>query len=59
MMNLIENMYKDITMKVCGTTKITYQGVEIDMGAKWERLTMVEAVKKYAGVDYNDWKTDE
>ncbi len=59
MMDLIENMYKDITQKVCGTTKITYQGVEIDMGATWERLTMVEAVKKYAGVDYNDWNTDE
>ncbi len=59
MMDLIENMYKDITLKVCGTTKITYQGVDIDMGATWERLTMVEAVKKYAGVDYNDWETDE
>ena len=59
MMDLIEKMYKEITLKVCGTDKITYQGVEIDMGKKWERLTMVEAVKKYAGVDYNDWATDE
>ncbi len=59
MMNLIEDMYRTITLNVCGTTKITYQGVEIDMGKKWERLTMVESVKKYAGVDYNDWKTDE
>jgi lysyl-tRNA synthetase class 2 len=59
MMNLIEDMYKTITLKVCGTDKITYQGVDIDMGKKWERLTMVEAVKKYAGVDYNDWATDE
>ena len=59
MMNLIEDMYRTITIKVCGTDKITYQGVEIDMGRPWERLTMVEAVKKYAGVDYNDWKTDE
>ena len=59
MMDLIENMYREITLKVCGTDKITYQGVEIDMGKKWERLTMVESVKKYAGVDYNDWKTDE
>ena len=59
MMDLIENMYKTITLSVCGTDKITYQGVEIDMGKKWERLTMVEAVKKYAGVDYNDWETDE
>ena len=59
MMDLIENMYKTITEQVCGTTQITYQGVDIDMGKKWERLTMVEAVKKYAGVDYNDWATDE
>lgn len=59
MMDLIENMYREITLKVCGTDKITYQGVEIDMGKKWERLTMIEAVKKYAGVDFNDWKTDE
>ena len=59
MMNLIEDMYKTITRKVCGTDKIVYQGVEIDMGKPWERLTMVEAVKKYSGVDYNDWDSDE
>ena len=59
MMDLIENMYRTITLQVCGTDKITYQGVDIDMGKKWERLTMVEAVKKYAGVDYNEWETDE
>ena len=59
MMDLIEDMYKTITRKVCGTDKITYQGVEIDMGKKWERLTMKEAVKKYAGADYDEWKTDE
>ncbi|MBR2498812.1 MAG: lysine--tRNA ligase [Clostridia bacterium] len=59
MMDLIEDMYRTITVQVCGTDKITYQGVDIDMGKKWERLTMIEAVKKYAGVDYNDWATDE
>ncbi len=59
MMDLIEDMYRKITIEVKGTDKIVYQGVEIDMGKPWERLTMVEAVKKYAGVDYNDWKTDE
>ncbi|MBP3248737.1 MAG: lysine--tRNA ligase [Ruminococcus sp.] len=58
MMDLIENMYRTIAEKVCGTAKITYQGVEIDLGKKWERLTMIEAVKKYAGVDYNDWADD-
>ena len=59
MMDEIEDMYKVVAEKVCGTSKITYQGTEIDLGSKWERLTMVEAVKKYAGVDYNEWKTDE
>lgn len=59
MMDLIEDMYVTITKKVCGSDVITYQGTEINMAAPWERLTMVEAVKKYAGVDYNDWATDE
>ena len=59
MMDLIEDMYKTITKQVCGTEVINYQGVEIDMGKQWERLTMVEAVEKYAGVNYNDWETDE
>lgn len=58
MMNLIEDMYKTVTMNVCGTLDITYQGNLIHMG-EWTRLTMAEAVKKYAGVDYNDWNTDE
>lgn len=58
MMDLIENMYRTIAKNVCGTDVITYQGVEIDLGSPWERLTMVEAVKKYAGVDYNDWADD-
>ena len=58
MMNLVEEMYKRLALKVCGSLEITYQGKQIDMG-HWERLTMVEAVKKYSGVDFNDWKTDE
>ena len=58
MMDLVEELYKMLAVKICGSEKITYQGIEIDMG-KWERMTMVEAVKKYAGVDYYDWKTDE
>ena len=58
MMDLVEELYKMLATEVCGSTKITYQGIEIDLG-KWERLTMVEAVKKYSGVDYNDWKSDE
>ena len=58
MMNLIEDMYKTVTLKVCGTLDITYQGTVIHMG-EWTRMTMAESVKKYAGVDYNDWETDE
>ena len=58
MMDLVEELYKLLATEICGSTKITYQGTEIDLG-KWERLTMVEAVKKYAGVDYYDWKSDE
>ncbi len=57
MMDLVEELYKMLAKEICGTTKITYQGNEIDMG-HWERLTMVEAVKKYSGADYNDWADD-
>ena len=58
MMDLIEDMYRTITQNVCGTTKITYQGTEIDMGAPWARHTMKEAVKKYCGADYDEWADD-
>jgi lysyl-tRNA synthetase class 2 len=58
MMDLVENMMKTVAQKVCGSLVVPYQGNQIDLG-HWERLTMVEAVKKYSGVDFNDWKTDE
>ena len=58
MMDLVEELYIRLAKRVCGSTHITYQGVELDMG-HWERLTMAEAVKKYAGIDYYDWKSDE
>ena len=58
MMDLVEELYKMLAVEVTGGLVITYQGKEIDMG-NWERLTMVEAVRKYAGVDYDDWATDE
>ncbi len=58
MMDLVEELYKMLAKEVCGSTKITYQGKEIDLG-NWERLTMVDAVKKYSGVDYNSWDSDE
>lgn len=59
MMDLIEDLYRTVTLNVCGTDTVTYQGKEIAVGKPWERLTMIEAVKKYAGVNYNDWATDE
>ena len=58
MMDLVEEMMKDVTMKVCGTLQISYQGTPIDL-SHWERLTMVEAVKKYSGVDFNEIHSDE
>ena len=59
MMDLVEDMYKAIAQNVLGTTTVTYQGTEINLGGKWERLTMKEAVKKYCGADYDEWKSDE
>ncbi|MBO5734710.1 MAG: lysine--tRNA ligase [Clostridia bacterium] len=58
MMDLVIEMNTMLAEKICGTTVINYQGKEIDMG-HWQKLTMVEAVEKYAGVSYNDWATDE
>ncbi len=57
MMDLVEELYKMLAKEITGDTKITYQNIEIDLG-HWERLTMAEAVKKYAGADYNEWKSD-
>ena len=57
-MDLVEDMYKAIAKNVLGTTDVNYQGTEIHLGEKWARLTMKEAVKKYCGADYDEWKTD-
>ena len=57
MMDLVEELYKQLAEKICGSLVISYQGNEIDLG-HWERMTMVEAVKKYSGCDYNDWADD-
>ena len=59
LMDLVEEMYKTIAQNVLGTTDITYQGTELHLGEKWTRLTMKEAVKKYSGADYDEWKSDE
>ena len=58
-MDLVEEMYIYVTKKVCGTLKIQYQGEEINMEGPWTRLTMAEAVKKYSGMDYYAWESDE
>ena len=58
MMDLVEDMMKQVAQNVCGSLVVPYQGHEIDLG-HWERLTMIDAVKKYSGVDFRDWKTDE
>ena len=59
MMDLTENLYRHVAQEVLGTTKISYNGVEMDLGKPFERITMVDAVKKYAGVDWNEVETLE
>lgn len=59
MMDLTENLYRYLANEVCGTTKITYNGIEMDLGKPFERITMIDAVKKYSGVDFNDIHTLE
>lgn len=58
MMELVMELNTLLAQKICGSTVISYQGKEIDMG-RWEKLTMVESVQKYAGVDYHAWQSDE
>ena len=57
MMDLTENLYRFVAQEVLGTTKITYGGVEMDLGKPFERITMVDAVKKYTGIDWNEVTT--
>ena len=57
MMDLTENLYRYVAQEVLGTTKIVYNGIEMDLGKPFERITMVDAVKKYAGVDFNEIHT--
>ena len=59
MMDLTENMYRYVANEVLGTDKITYNGVEMDLGKPFERITMVDAVKKYSGVDFNEIHSTE
>ena len=59
MMELTESMFKYLAEKVCGTSKITYNGMEIDFGKPFERITMIDCIKKYAGIDFDTVATDE
>ncbi|MBQ3574500.1 MAG: lysine--tRNA ligase, partial [Clostridia bacterium] len=59
MMDLIEDLFKTVAQKVCGTTDITFRGHEIHLGEPWARLTMKEAVKKYSGIDVDLWENEE
>ena len=59
MMDLTENLYRHVAQEVLGTTTITYQGIEMDLGKPFERITMVDAVKKYSGVDFHEIHTLE
>ena len=59
MMDLTENLYRHVAQDVLGTTVINYNGIEMDLGKPFERITMLDAVKKYSGVDFNEIKTDE
>ena len=59
MMELTENLYRHVAQAVLGTTKISYNGVEMDLGKPFEKITMVDAVKKYAGIDWNEVETLE
>ena len=59
MMDLTENMFRHVAQEVCGTTLIPYADVEIDLGKPFERLTMIDAIKKYTGIDFNEIATTE
>ena len=59
MMDITEEIFQRCAMKVCGTTNITYQGTEIDLGGKWKRISMIDSIKEATGIDFNAINTDE
>ena len=59
MMDITEEIFQRCAMKVCGTTKITYQGTEIELGGKWKRISMIDSIKEVTGIDFNTIETDE
>ena len=58
MMDITEEIFQRCAMKVCGTTKITYQGTEIELGGKWKRISMIDSIKEVTGIDFNTIETD-
>ena len=59
MMDITEEIFQKCAMKICGTTKITYQGVEVELGGKWRRISMIDSIKEACGVDFNEINSDE
>ena len=59
MMDITEELFQKCAMKVCGTTSITYQGTQIELGGKWKRISMIDSIKEACGVDFNTINTDE
>lgn len=59
MMDITEEIFQRCSQKVCGTTKITYQGTEIELGGKWKRISMIDSIKEVTGIDFNTINTDE
>lgn len=59
MMDITEELFQKCAMKVCGTTKINYQGTKIELGGKWKRITMIDSIKEVTGIDFNTINTDE
>ena len=58
MMDITEEIFQRCSMKVCGTTNITYQGMEIELGGKWKRISMIDSIKEVTGIDFNTIETD-
>ena len=59
MMDIVEELFSKVSMKVLGTTKVTYQGKEIDLAPGWKRITMIDSIKEVTGIDFNEINTDE
>ena len=59
MMDITEELFQKCAIKVCGTTKVTYQGVEVELGGKWKRVSMIDSIKEVTGIDFNEINSDE